>query len=81
MFFYVAYKHHNILLSYITTSCFPPFQDACAAIEIDITEEDEANEAETVESVDHEQYEDESVQAEFPVQGMIYHIFLTKTLQ
>ena len=54
MLFYVEYKHYNILLSYVTTSCSPPFQDACAAIEIYITEDDEANEAETVESAEHE---------------------------
>ena len=80
MLFYVAYKHCNIFVAimFFTTSCFPPFQDACAAIEIDITEEDDANEAE---SVEQEQHEDESLQAEAPVQGVIYHIFVAKTLQ
>ena len=47
--------HYNIL--------FPPFQDACVVIDIDITEEDEANEAETVKSVEQEQHEDESAQS------------------
>ena len=68
------------MLSHVTSS-LSAFQIACAAIEIGITEEDEANEAETVKSVEQEQHEDEFVQAEVPVQGVIYHIFVTKTLQ
>ena len=62
------------MLSYIKTSYFPPFQDACAAI----TEEDEVNEAETAEQ---EHHEDDSAKAEAPMQGVIYHMFVRKTLQ
>ena len=60
---------------------FPPFQDAYAFIEIYITEEDDANEAETVESVEQEQRKMSLYSLRPLVQGVIYNIFVTKTLQ